>query len=58
MVENTHLPASASLQGIERFFDDDNAAGNLEGYDLVIPIILDNQLFCTDFNSINLALRS
>ena len=44
MVENTHLPASASLQGIERVFDDDNAAGNLEGYDLVIPIILDNRL--------------
>ena len=38
VVENTHLPASASLQGIERFFDDNNGTGNLQGYDLTIPI--------------------
>ena len=53
VVENTHLPASASLQGIERFFDD-NGAGNLQGYDLVIPISLHDRLCCTDFHLINL----
>ena len=55
VVENTHLPASASLQGIERFFDDNKGAGtcNLQGYDLAIPISLDDQLCCTDFNLIN-----
>ena len=43
-----------SLQGIERFFDDNNAAGNLQGYDLVIPtsISLDNQVCCTYFKFI------
>lgn len=54
VVENTHLPASASLQGIERFFDDNNGAGNLQGYDLAKPISLDNRLCCTDFNLIDL----
>ena len=48
VVENTHLPASASLQGIERFLDDNNGTGNLQGYDLVTPIS------CADFNLINL----
>lgn len=54
-VDSTHLPASTSLQGIERSFDDNNAAGNLQEYDLVIPtsISLDNQVRCTDFNLIN-----
>ena len=54
VVENTHLPASATLQGIERFFDDNNGAGNLQEYDLVIPISLDDRLCCTDFNLIDL----
>ena len=54
-VDSTHLPATTSLQGIERFFDDNNAAGNLQGYDLVIPtsISLDNQVRCTYFNLID-----
>ena len=54
-VDSTHLPASTSLLGIERFFDDNNAAGNLQGYDLVIPtsISLDNQVRCTYFNLID-----
>ena len=38
VVENTYLPASASLQGIERFFDDNNGAGNLQRYDLTCSI--------------------
>ena len=53
-VDSTHLPASTSLQGTERFFDDNNVAGNLQGYDLVIPtsISLDNQVCCTYFKFI------
>ena len=54
VAENTHTPVRASLQGIERFFNDNNGAGNLQGYDIVIPICLDDRLCCTDFNLINL----
>ena len=54
-VDRTHLPASTSLQGIERFFNDNNTAGTLQGYDLVIPtsISLDNQVRFTYFNLVN-----
>ena len=55
-VDSTHLPASTSLLGIERFFDDNNVAGNLQGYDLVIPtsISSDNQVLLNLINFVYL----
>ena len=55
-VDSTHLPASTSLLGIERFFDDNNVAGNLQGYNLVIPtsISSDNQVLLNLINFVYL----
>ena len=55
-VDSTHLPASTSLLGIERFFDDNNVGGNLQGYDLVIPtsISSDNQVLLNLINFVYL----
>ena len=45
VTDNTLLSATASLQGIERFFDDNSGSGNLQGCDLVISVYLVHEIY-------------